>query len=320
MKRVIALVAGILACQGSGDVAKSAPKPAPAQPTQPAKPDPWATTAANDAPSLNERHERADKYCPSVTGPYFYALEKKGKTSYILGTRHIGVALAKFPQVVRDKIDAAKLVVFEVAPDDEHPTTSKQISLPAVLGDRDWAHYQELVGPAEEESSAAAALLMMTALYEDFTVQLEKDIEQEAGSAHIKMRGLETAKFQDELIDKLLDLRMLRAAVEQTKNRAELAKDSADDLAEYCAGTDDSPGIDGHQRDEMLAAGYTQKEIDAIDEQIVYARNASWIPKLDKLFATSGVFVAVGADHLIGPRGVISLMTARGYKATRIKS
>ena len=59
-------------------------------------------------------------------------------------------------------------------------------------------------------------------------------------------------------------------------------------------------------------------EIDKLDEKLVYARNDDWIPKLEKLFATGGVFVAVGADHLSGPRGVIALLAARGFKVTRV--
>ena len=113
---------------------------------------------------------------------------------------------------------------------------------------------------------------------------------------------------------------MLRATIEQTKDRAEIKKDSLDDLAEYCAGTDDSPGMDEESRGKMLKAGYTKQELDEQDEVLVFRRNADWIPKLSKLFGEKdNVFVAVGADHLIGPRGVIELMKAQGFDVKRIK-
>jgi uncharacterized protein YbaP (TraB family) len=51
---------------------------------------------------------------------------------------------------------------------------------------------------------------------------------------------------------------------------------------------------------------------------MVYARNASWIPKLEKMFEGGNVFVAVGADHLLGKRGVVALLEARGFKVTRV--
>src|ERR1700733_310821 len=91
--------------------------------------DPWqvapgAAVAVGSAeymswpPSLGERHTRAERLCPTVT-PYFFELSKDGKTSHILGTRHVGVPFAKLPKVVHDDLHAAKLAVFEVAPDDK---------------------------------------------------------------------------------------------------------------------------------------------------------------------------------------------------------
>jgi hypothetical protein len=68
----------------------------------------------------------------------------------------------------------------------------------------------------------------------------------------------------------------------------------------------------------MLKAGYTAAELDAMDDVLVYKRNADWIPKLSKIFEDDNVFVAVGADHLIGPRGVIELLKKAGFSATRI--
>ena len=137
-------------------------------------------------------------------------------------------------------------------------------------------------------------------------------------ASHTKAIGLETAAFQDDLLEKLLDVRMLRAAVAYTKTRHDLEDESQKDLAEYCAGTDDTPGMDYDMRKELTDAGYTTAEMTAIDEQMVFARNKSWIPKLEKLFVDGDVFVAVGADHLIGDRGVVSLPKARGFTVTRV--
>jgi uncharacterized protein YbaP (TraB family) len=76
--------------------------------------------------------------------------------------------------------------------------------------------------------------------------------------------------------------------------------------------------MDPPTRTKMLAAGYTTVELDAMDEELVYARNRDWIPKLEKMFEQGNVFVAVGADHLQGTRGVISLLQARGFTTKRI--
>lgn len=303
--------------------AQSATATAPAV-TQPAT-DPWSvapTANPDDPPSLGERHQLADAACPTVKAPYFFRIEKAGKVSHILGTRHLGVPLAKFPESVHDALASAKLAVFEIAPGDDSDLPARNIVLRDALGPELWQHYQELVGAttaqALESTTPSLALLTLMVMYEDISASLDLEIQRKVQAANIPAKGLETSEFQDRLLSKILDLRMLRAAVSRTKDRAEIAKESRDDLAEYCAGTDDTPGMDADMREDLLASGYTEAELAKIDEEMVFARNADWIPKLDKLLATDGVFIAVGADHLTGPKGVVALLAARGYKLTRI--
>ena len=287
--------------------------------------NPWNAATNPDpdaAPTLGERVALANQLCPKVTGPYFFEVKKQGKTSHLLGTRHVGVPLAKFPAVVRGDIEAATLAVFEVAPDDKSGTRNAGEPLRDELGKADWAHFRELVGRDRaadlEHASAATAAISMLVMYEDITNMLDKQIEDVVAKAKIPARGLETAAFQDRVLDQLLDLRMLKATVEQTKDRAEMKKESGEDLREYCSGTDDSPGMDDDTKSKLRKAGYTDVELDAIDDKLVFARNRDWIPKLERLFEQDGVFVAVGADHLIGKRGVVSLLRARGFEITRI--
>src|SRR5437868_12952313 len=50
--------------------------------------DPWAASgsasSADGAPTLMDRHRFAEAACPSVTGPYFFRIEKDGKRNHIL--------------------------------------------------------------------------------------------------------------------------------------------------------------------------------------------------------------------------------------------
>jgi uncharacterized protein len=319
----IAVVVALLGCRGGGGESRRPPPTAPS-PTQ-VEADPWAvhaTTTADDPPTLVERKKLADAACPTVKGPYFYRIEKAGKTSHMLGTRHISVPLAKFPQSVRDALAASKLAVFEVAPDDKTDLDSPKVSLPDELGPDLWSHYQKIVGTqtakALERATPAEAMIAMIAMYEDIGAMLDLEIQRQAEAARIPTAGLESSAFQDALLEKLLDLRMLRAEVTHTKDRSELEKEAREDLGEYCAGTDDKPGMDEDSRKDLIAAGYTAADLDQIDDEMVYKRNADWIPKLEKMFETGNVFVAVGADHLIGTRGVVALLQARGFTVTRV--
>ncbi|MFT3696481.1 MAG: TraB/GumN family protein [Kofleriaceae bacterium] len=326
------LLVMLLACGNKPAETKSDPVQAPVVVvTKSDKPDPWAGLAVpvKAAPvpgavlTLTEKMELANQVCPAVTGPFFFTLTKAGHTAHILGTRHISVGLAKFPPVVGDTLDHASQIVFEISPDDTSNGVHKKEKLKQLLGDADWHHYEELVGPDTaaglEVGEPDVAAISMLVLYEDITNTLESQLQKRAREHGIQMTGLETSAFQDGVLSKLLDVRMLKATIESTKDRAELQKQSGDDLREYCAGTDDSPGMDADDRAKMIKAGYTEAELDSYDDILVYKRNADWIPKLDKIFlAKDNVFVAVGADHLIGPRGVIELMKKQGWEATRI--
>lgn len=295
--------------------------PAPAAPIAPA--DPWAAVAADEAPSSFATRALADRACPKVTAPYFYRIEKDGKISHILGTRHLGVSLDKMPANVVAAIRGAAVAVFEVAPNDDvtRPAASGP-PLPVQLGSELWARYQKLVGAANannvERGTPSDAMIALIALYEHKLAALDLEIASLVQRANIPAQGLESAAFQQQLLGELLDLRMLRATIAGTPDRATLERESAEDLRAYCAGTDDVPGMDPEERKQLRAAGFTDAELDGLDQRLVFARNTDWIPKLERILADGGAFIAVGADHLTGSRGVISLLAARGYRTTRV--
>lgn len=317
--RAVTFLFGVLAgCNGSSS------------PTAPSKgsaaaADPWNTTPVHrddDPPTLTERHAIATRECPSVTRPYFYEIAKDDKVSHILGTRHIGVGLAKFPDNVRTYLHAAKRAIFEVAPDDHASSTAPKLELRRELGPDDWQRFEKLVGATTaqglEHARPSSAILSMMVMYEDLGDMLDSEIESEVVTAKIPAGGLETAAFQDGVLDQLLDLRMFRTTVEQTGDRHEIEHDSTQDLHDYCTGADHAPGMDAETRAKMIKGGYKPEELDAMDEVLVYSRNRDWIPKLEPILAEGDVFIAVGADHLLGKRGVVSLLQARGFKVTRV--
>jgi uncharacterized protein len=286
--------------------------------------DPWAVTAsADDPPSLAERHKLADEACPTVKAPYFFRVEKDGHTDYLLGTYHIGVPFSKFPEVVHDTLHRAKLVVFELPPGakvERHALD--KISIPDALGPDLWKHYRELVGSTAAEASRNAspmlASIRLALMYDDPTALLEHDMQADLRPLHIPMDGLETRDFQQDVLVKLFDTRLLRAMVATTKDRAQLRDEKLEGLRGYCEGTKGEQLFDDHERKALHDVGYTDADLTGFENTLVYDRNAAWIPKLETLFADSDVFVAVGAGHLLGPKGVPALLQAQGYTVTRI--
>jgi uncharacterized protein YbaP (TraB family) len=67
-----------------------------------------------------------------------------------------------------------------------------------------------------------------------------------------------------------------------------------------------------------LKHGYTAKELDESMQDMLYTRNANWIAPIEKAHAAGGVFVAVGAMHLVGPKNVLELLEKKGYKIARV--
>jgi uncharacterized protein YbaP (TraB family) len=345
--RLALLFLSLVACRGEPEsrrapvapakppAAAAAPAPMQSDP-RPAAPDraaaggaptadPWATPAAapsDQPPTLVQRHRFAETHCPRVVHPFYFAVEKNKHTSYLLGTRHASVALAKMPEAVRARVRTSKLAVFEVAPDDHGSIAEQNIDLRAALGDELWRHYRDLVGSEAADAmrvgSPVTANILMLALFEDLSATLDLEIEHAVADQGIPARGLETSIFQDTLLARLLDVRALRASVSQTKDRHELEQDASKDLEQYCQGADHAPGTDAKGRAHMKAAGYSDAEIDALDDELVFARNRSWIPKLEELFRQDDVLVVVGADHLLGSKGVPALLAQRGYHVTRL--
>jgi uncharacterized protein YbaP (TraB family) len=156
----------------------------------------------------------------------------------------------------------------------------------------------------------------MSLLFEDTEVSMDKDIAREAALSKIPIRGLETAKFQHDLLERLIDVRFLRAVIDHTGGRRELEAEAIDDLRNYCDGRKTTMSGEDHKR--LLAAGYSRSELDAIDEETVFARTAAWLPVIESSQDDGDAFIAVGVDHLIGERGLLALLSSHGYMVTRV--
>ncbi|HPH67716.1 MAG TPA: TraB/GumN family protein [Kofleriaceae bacterium] len=296
-----------------------------AAPAPPQTLDPWVTPppSPDDPPSDVDNRRRADAMCASVTRAPFFQVEKNGKVNYILGSRHAGVSLAKQPPIVEAKVRSASTVVLETAPDDEADFPEDKSSVPELLGPELWQRYRKLVGPRRADALARKGVLMahflMLGMYEDTSQGLDSDIETLAVSLKKATAGLEAEQLQVDLMVSLLDARALRVAV-QTSDRNSMQHDTETDVRDYCTGVEKAPGIDAKDRKDMLAAGYSDAEINQIEDKMVFQRNRNWIPKLEQLFAASDVFVVVGADHLPGDKGVLALLTKRGFNVTRVEA
>ena len=102
----VAVVAATTACKRASD----GPTPQPVGPvTEAGKPDraPGAAPAADPWSNPEPQKDPLKK-------PLFWSIERDGKTSYLLGTMHLGVdPTTRLPEIVWQKLDAAPTFAME---------------------------------------------------------------------------------------------------------------------------------------------------------------------------------------------------------------
>lgn len=62
----------------------------------------------------------------------------------------------------------------------------------------------------------------------------------------------------------------------------------------------------------------SMQAVPEVYEKLIVERNNKWMPKLEAMLDEPGtVFVAVGAGHLVGADGVVTMLEEKGYSITR---
>jgi uncharacterized protein YbaP (TraB family) len=76
-----------------------------------------------------------------------------------------------------------------------------------------------------------------------------------------------------------------------------------------------------YKAEEINALYTTTAEYMASEEEmkfLLYTRNQNWADLLETRLGQKTLFIAVGAAHLGGEKGLITLMTKQGYELTPI--
>lgn len=318
MKRVVILLVSAVATAGIGchrQEAKPATtgsdvgaKPAPAPPPV-AKSDPW---------------QKPDAAKDPLPHPLFWSVEKDGKTTYFLGTMHLGVdASSRLPDLVWQKLDGAKAFAMETDLDAAGGLDGmrrKDGSLHKDLGDDYWKKLLDALGPGagpqmdHMKPMVPAATLSMRGL--PITLPMDMVLSARAKNENKPIVFLEPADRQIAILDKWMDVKALKMMLDELPEGEQHSKEM---LAAYIEGDEKKiVAISDSEKDDAIKHGYTAAEYDQEMNEMLYNRNASWIDALEKLHADGGGFVAVGAMHLLGKRSVLDLLARKGYKVTRI--
>jgi uncharacterized protein YbaP (TraB family) len=154
-------------------------------------------------------------------------------------------------------------------------------------------------------------MLMLTAMQVqqaglDVNLGLDKYFFDKAKAASKPVVGLETAESQIDRFDQMpepLQEQLLRSALEDLEAQN---KELTTIVTAWQRG-------DALSLERTLLGGF--KQYPAAYQSLIVERNSNWMPQIEKCLARdTPCLVVVGAAHLIGPDGLLSLLQKRGYR------
>lgn len=142
------------------------------------------------------------------------------------------------------------------------------------------------------------------------TESYEMTIESIANESKIPVEGLETMAEQMKLFDDLTKEQQAEMVMQSIRNPEETKLQTERMQAIYKRQQVDSLYAMIHEEGGVIA-----KEQNAFLDQ----RNQNWIPKIQAYASRGKAFIAVGAGHLGGEKGVIKLLENAGCKVTPVQ-
>lgn len=255
------------------------------------------------------------------------------KPSYIMGTHHVAPlsvldsikgfdeALssvdAVYGEVVMSQMNAPetqqKMMAMAMAPADS--------TLTVALTPEDFKLVDSVVQKYTQGQASLAQMAMMKPALVSIQIamlqsmkafpgfnpaeQLDQTVQERGEKAGKRLGGFETVDFQ---LDKLLgDPISMQAEdlVDMVRKDARMEEFAHDLASKYMA--QDLDGMYRLMTDPEM--GSTPEEM----ERLITGRNLTWTDSLQSIMPQESVFVCVGAGHLPGDKGLISLLRGKGY-------
>ena len=249
------------------------------------------------------------------------------KPSYLYGTVHL-IPQSDFflMDSLENKFESCREIVLEVDMDDPNFLTKTQqlMFMPdnKTINDLlDTTEYDQLSGFFKD--SLNLQLDRFQRLKPFFLVQFiipkminkplasyEITFVQMAKKYNIDLTGLESIKEQMNSIDKI-----------PFKKQAELVLETVNDFNEekqiYSQLIDAYKKMDFKNFYTLMFKAST--ELKEFEQVLLIDRNEKWIPRIEKMIKEKPCFIAVGALHLEGDKGLVALLQSGGYTVTPIK-
>jgi uncharacterized protein len=255
--------------------------------------------------------------------PILFSLTSGAATNYVFGTMHAGMDLEKdIDPVVLRSLDASTSAAFEVDTDKIDPMAAAALmmlppgkSAKEGLTEAQWETLTDKVAGLlmPESSLAVMKPWALGALYVQkllpATEPMDKELLERARAQKKTVFFLETIEEQMKILDKAFDKRVL---VDMLSDPADTERTTHGLAAAYRAGDLGPFERFAFDPDDM-------KKHPAMFDLVLFKRNDAWIPKLKTPLERGGVFVAVGAAHVVGDRGIVKLLEQQGFTVKRVE-
>ncbi|HUO44227.1 MAG TPA: TraB/GumN family protein [Burkholderiales bacterium] len=260
-----------------------------------------------------------------------WRIEKGSVTpSYLFGTIHIDDSrVTTLPDPVRRSFDGARTFTMEVSLDSANllALSSRMVyddgrTLPDATGPE---LYRRIV-PVMEQHGVPEALLpafrpwAVTLLLEvppqDSMEVLDFRLYQMAQEQHKPVYQLESADEQIAVFADMSDADQLTLLKDALDNYQNIAQQTEQLVQAYLA-----RDLAQMWRIDQGAVGDSADVADAnqrFEQQLLDNRNLRMAERMQPQLQQGGAFVAVGALHLYGERGILELLQRRGYRVSRV--
>jgi hypothetical protein len=249
--------------------------------------------------------------------------------SYLFGTFHL---ICKddipFGQQLKDAVNTATEVYMELDMDDKANmfgglmlmSMKGDTTLKNLYTDSEYIKVETFFKDSLHTSIAAfkkmkpyflTALLYPKMLHCTTMSGVEEELLKLAKADKKEIQGLETMAFQASVFD----------SIPYQQQAKELLK-TIDSMATYRKYFEDMVKVYKTQQLDQIEKFFNSNEFGMQDNQdiLLDKRNKNWVMQLKTIMKKESVFIAVGAGHLVGEMGLITLLRKAGYKVRPLEN
>jgi len=254
--------------------------------------------------------------------------------SYLFGTMHTAEeGVARLAPPVREAFDRAESLTLEVI-----MTPEAQMNLAMSMALTDGRTLDQVLGPDLFRRTVAAGRpygfgQQQLRVFKPWAVMTLLSLPPSEVRRQAAGRKALDQRLQDEASARGLPLHNLEEIHEQISLFNDMAE--ADQVAMLDATVEQSGKVEGmfeEMRDAYLSqhpalifnlmqaqqTGYDPELVQVFTDRFLDERNDRMVERMQDRLAEGGAFIAVGALHLPGERGILSQLEERGYELTRL--